>query len=383
MNDSSVSEIPDENLFAKYTEHQESGDVDEWVRSLSLPELKSLNSDVHQRTLTYVRAWIEESPEKFAICVCEDILQIDGAKSAFFNDVPTDDPIRRRYAYLADLVLRKLRHEIHLTRTDDGFISAVAFIEQSFRESLRYLLPSKLGDTKTRDVLDFVFNQTDYDLGIAVMEFADLVYQGLPLYRQASDGSFTIIPMEDPDRIYLAQKSKYRDFSEYNSLPSWSNGLFYHEQHYSVLQTFFRGRYVGEEPDEAISALRGAYHAHLGIGKNQSSVRLIEDVQQLGAECVDRTDALPQIGATAPITPTVRPEPAHRLAEGLGSGGPIGAGAGSRRQPKGPQSQAEWEEFRSQYVKQNGTEQGIKKAAARHWKCSEDSISRRLQEFGQ
>jgi hypothetical protein len=95
------------------------------------------------------------------------------------------------------------------------------------------------------------------------------VQQGIPLYERAEQDTFTQVPLDDPDCIYLSKKAEYLETGGMATerpgmFPKWAERYFVKWGHLQERERFF-GSWKQYHSDDAMKVLRGALRRSIGI----------------------------------------------------------------------------------------------------------------------
>lgn len=129
-----------------------------------------------------------------------------------------------------------------------------------------YLHPSLL-DGVPEDNLNLYlmkfFESIQEDVGYALLEVAEKVAYGVPLYKiDPTDGSATLLSDSEQPSPYLTGKWIHREVNNRTySLPTWVDGHAFRKSDLEALSLFFGG----ELNENQVSARRLAYRTHLGM----------------------------------------------------------------------------------------------------------------------
>lgn len=131
-----------------------------------------------------------------------------------------------------------------------------------------------LGEDIERDdphwYLSKVTSTVEESVAYALLEVAEKVACGVPLYRVGDEGELTRIQDNEQPVTYLIGKYKYREAARsLSALPDWVHGHVFKQSELEAVTLFF-GDSASELSDAQIQARRTAYRASLGIEPSKS-----------------------------------------------------------------------------------------------------------------
>jgi hypothetical protein len=222
-----------------------------------------------QKGLEMFHQFIDEKPDLFAQIVCEAALGI--ARTDIPNPfikrdkddvIVRDSVIQNHYLDLAGALLSKLDPS-YSPRTDSEFICLKEWIATQVNR------PHPYSGHYTRPELERMthtfFRKCEEDFGYAILNACILVYHGIPLYvHQAENDTFSPIPFDDDDYIYLSQKGRRSDTHETGMFPDWAVKYYIKREHLDAHEIFFSG---SQERAEQVDILRAALRRHIGFDR--------------------------------------------------------------------------------------------------------------------
>lgn len=221
--------------------------------------------------LTTLTELFETKPERFMNLICHAVLGrdfegIEAAKlpSIGFRDAIRDvsvDSDRQRYAYLADLLLRKHRGDLALPKTE--FITLAQFVEHDARLDVDFY-PRVVRSIRATDIWRDFFRRFESDLALSLALATSNVYQGVPLYRcNPSTLQFGLVDRGEPLFHYLFYRGRAFDDPLITKLPGWTHELYFKQEDLRWHGVFFAS--LEHNDPQELQRLRTAFLKHLGM----------------------------------------------------------------------------------------------------------------------
>lgn len=241
-------------------------------------DLERLRSEYLDRVTQLLR----DEPDRFLQLICHAVLQrpmLGVAEPLPFSprlDHPSmaevEERSRQRYAYIADLLLRRASGPFDLP--DEEFVSLAQFIEHNVSFD-RGFYGFAFHSTRPMDIWHQYFDNFEDPLSSAVALATHHVFQGLPVYQRLSDDvEFELLAQDSPLFHYLYLRGEGFEAVPSLQLPAWTKALYFKREHLRAHSIIFSSL-DSDEPDE-IEFRRKALRRQIGFPEHVANLGTVK-----------------------------------------------------------------------------------------------------------